>query len=351
MNKILYFLLLFSIISNSLHAQARKLRGVWKMQTVDGKVPDGPDKNIQLRFYNNGDFEFTEGERTDNGKWTLLDDKKTIQLDGLEMGPSEKVTIVEISKKSVSLDNEGSVAVFEKIGKTKKRKKNKPNRKLKKVAKNLHGSWKVIEVVGIPADLQEEMPEIFMQFNKDGSLLMQEPNRTVAGSWKMISAEQLSLNFDGREELAMFEFKKDTLEISDQGRAGFRLVRSDKKLKASDAENKDPLVEEPFDPEPDVVVTDPLFSTKDVAGSWKISTMDGDDMQERNIQMNISEDGKFEIIEDGESIRKGSWEFNKQSQLYIKDTAGYSNKYTIKLAKDNKIMLFDYYGEIEMIRK
>lgn len=351
MNKILYFLLLFSIISSSLHAQAKKLRGVWKIQTIDGKVPDGVDKNIQLSFYNNGDFEFTEGDRTDEGKWTLLGDKKTIQLDGLEIGPSEKLTIVEISKKSVSLDNEGSVAIFKKIGKTAKRKKVKTNRKLKKVAKNLHGSWKVVEIIGIPAELKEKMPDIFMQFNKDGSMLMQEPNRVVAGSWNMISSEEISLNFEGREESAMFKIKKDTLEISDQGRAGFRFIRSDKKLKASDAENEDLLIEEAFDTDPDVVLEEPLFETKDVAGSWKVLSMDGDNMEERNIEMKISEDGKFEIIEDGEDIRKGSWEFNTQSQLYIKDAAGYSNNYTIKLAGDDKIMLFDYYGEIELIRK
>jgi hypothetical protein len=347
MNKIFFCIALFSILSSSIYAQARKLRGVWKIQTVDGKVPDGADKDITLTFYKNGDFEFSSKEEKDQGRWMLLDDKKTIKISGLDIGGSETITIVEINRKTASLDNQGNIAVFEKIGKAPKRKSAKPSRKMKKLAKQLHGCWKVVDIVGIPAEMKEEMPalEIFMQFNKDGSIWMQEPNRSVAGIWKLESEHQLSISFEGRSEAAEFKLENDSLEISDQGRAGFRLVRSDKKLEQPEITEEEPI-EEPF--EPDVVIEAPLFNTEDVAGDWKVLKMDGDEMEDRNIRFKITENGKFEIREDGETIRSGEWKFNSSSQLYIKDTSGYSNNYTIKTAGNNKIMLSDYYGEIEM---
>lgn len=347
-----YFFCLITLLlltSHSGFAQKKLLYGTWNIISVDGKTPNGSDADIVLAFSKDGTFEMGDNRRTEQGTWELSADNKTLHIK--LKSDSETITIIELSKKSMKLDNRGSVAVFERTGKAPKVKKVKKV-KLKGVSAKLAATWQITTINGVSM-IGDEFPVTIIQLNEDGSAWSSIIGAGgEIGTWKVMEdGKQIVINFNEEEKPADFSLLDNdkTLELKDVG-AVIRLTRIDAKIE------KPQPYEEPWEEpvEPSNPVEEPIgnkVEVKDLIGEWTVVTIDNDPLESRNLVLKINTDGTFTIMDNGELERKGTWELKKNNQLSIKDDKGYSSDYTAIPGTTGVLLLKDYYGEMKLEKR
>ena len=340
-----YFIFAFTfllLVAQHSFAQEKMFYGNWKMLSIDGRDPSGRDGEIRLVFMKKGAFELVDAGRSMKGVWKLSEDNKMISIEIPDEDELESITVVEVGKKTMKLDNRGSIATFEKIGKAPKAKKPK---KIKGAAKKLAATWQITTVNGMNLE-GDDLPVTIIQLNEDGSAwssIIGEGGEI--GTWKLTNEDKkIVINFNGEEKPANFTLSDNdnVLELSDNG-AVIRMKRIESKIE------KPKPYEEPWE-DPIEPVDNPLDDPSIIVGEWTVVAIDEDVLEERDLVFSIKADKTFSVSDNGELEREGTWEI-KKNKFYIKDTKGYSSDYMVTPGVSGVLFLQDYYGKMKLEKK
>lgn len=330
MKKLTILIAILLIFASGSFAQKTKnvkilIKQPWSLIKVDGEEATKKDR-ITLDFKKNGKLILKEIVENDiiNGSWTISDDGKNIKMELNNEREVMEINIVSITKNSLSLNNNYSVAEFIPAAKIKK------DKKTNRIEKNILGSWKTVN--------EENIPDMIIQFNSDGTAYNSESSRLA--KWK-IESDIIILSFAGMDESFKYTFSKDkkTLTLhTDRDPKIIKLERSTVKLEAPSEEKEGPEIDSPVTEKSDGI------NAEMIGGTWKITEMDSDKITDKKILMVLNEDNTFSISEDGEIARKGTWEL-KNGRLLLIDSDKQRSDYSL-LMKDNVLYMNDYYGSI-----
>lgn len=328
-------------------------KGIWELHTVDGEAAKARDL-ISLQFNKNGILSITElrDDKQNNGKWNLIDDGKKFRLN-LEIDGPFYVDIIAISKKSMTLDRAGSIAIFSNS------KSPKTKAKTSGQGKKLVGSW----IINTIDNKNVEADNDILQFNADGTVWSNKFN--YEAKWE-IKDNKLITKSKYKEEIVAFKISKDkkTLTIIERN-SEIILVRTNEKLKKplpSDKHQDDSdleiFIDDETETETEIVDNFPIddeteteivetISQNDLYGKWKVIALDNDTVEERTLVFELGDDMQFRVKEDDSLTRNGSWEL-KKGRLFLKDSNKNKNDYIVKFLGKGQLELTDYYGKISL---
>jgi hypothetical protein len=312
-------------------------KGIWELHTVDGEAAKARDL-ISLQFNKNGILSITElsDNKQYEGKWNLIDDGKKFGLN-LEIDGPFYVDIISISKKSMTLDRDGSIAIFSNS------KSPKTKAKASGQEKKLVGSW----IINTIDNKNVESGNDILQFNADGTAWSNKFN--YEAKWE-IKDNKLITKSKYKEEIVAFKISKDkkTLTIIDRN-TEIILVKTNEKLKKPvplDNHEDDSDLEIPIDDETETEIVENI-SQNDLYGKWKVIALDNDTVEERTLVFELGDDMQFRVKEDDSLTRNGSWEL-KKGRLFLKDSNKNNNDYVVKFLGNGQLELTDYYGKISL---
>ena len=336
-------LILLSLTISITHAQKKKLVGEWKMTEIDGKAFSQSDQLFHLCFFKDGTFTIDQPS-VQIGTWTLNKENTEIEVN-LDNGDEELLKIIAVTKKSIKLDNEGSVATFVKVGKAKIEKI-----KMNKTAKKLMGSWQVVDEIVEGTTVPKPIENIW-QFNKNGTLWTTFLGGKAA-YWNIDKENKLTIKGDDIFVVLDVTFGlKDTLSLqTDRNNDVLKLIPTKEKL----TKPSTPLQEEPsivpeihqqaaeMGKEPNAI----SVKTTDIVGHWKVVKIKIDEylmeIEDRKMTFSISADGNFETKEDGELLYSGNWELlHENSALSFKDTDSNAKQFNIIAYSGDELQLQD----------